>query len=114
MDKNLQTTENPLDIFRIASNETILISDFPTVESEESILSKAPGEVQRLMSVLNDDYLHIHIFSPMVNLGIKLKEIYFYLQVIFELALFETTLRNFNQIQIIYLCPFSFATVKLE
>ena len=44
VDNNLETTENPLDIFRIVSNETTLISKFPYVESEESIISIAPGE----------------------------------------------------------------------
>ena len=83
MDNNLETTENPLDIFRIASNETTLISNFPNVESEKSIILIAPGEGQRPMSVINDNYLHIHICSLRVNLGIKLEEIYFFLQVIF-------------------------------
>ena len=55
VDNNFETTENPLDIFSIASNETPLISNFPNVELEESIILIAPDEDQRPMSVHNDD-----------------------------------------------------------
>ena len=76
-------TGNQLDVFRIASNETTLISSFPNVESEESIISIASGERQITMPVLNDDYCeelaHPHLL--MVDLDMKLKDIYLCLQV---------------------------------
>ena len=49
VDDNLEMAENPLDIFRIASNKTTLISNFPNADSEEFIISIAPGEGQRPM-----------------------------------------------------------------
>ena len=76
-------TGNQLDIFRIASNETALISSFHNVESEESIISIASGERQITMPVLNDDYCeelaHPHLLR--VDLDMKLKDIYLCLQV---------------------------------
>ena len=56
VDDNLEMAENPLDIFGGASNETTLISNFPDVDSKESIISIASVEGQKPMSVLNDDY----------------------------------------------------------
>ena len=56
VDDNLEMAENPLDIFGVASNETTLISNFPDVDSKESIISIASVEGQKPMSVLNDDY----------------------------------------------------------
>ena len=61
---------------RVASNKTTLISNFPNADSEESIISIAPGEGQRPMSVLNDDYYeelaHPHLF-PKSKFGYKVE-----------------------------------------
>ena len=46
---DLEMVENPLDIFRIASNKTTLISNFPNADSEEFIISIARRERQRPM-----------------------------------------------------------------
>ena len=76
VDDNLEIAENPLDTLRVASNKTTLISDFPNADSEESIISIAPGEGQRPMSVLNDDYYeelaHPHLF-PKSKFGYKVE-----------------------------------------
>ena len=73
---DLEVAESPLDIFRIASNETTLISNFPNANSEESIISIATGEGQKPMSVLNDDYCeelaHAHLF-PNGKFGCKVE-----------------------------------------
>ena len=76
VDNNLETAENPLDMFRIASNETTPISNCPNMDIEESIISIAPGKGQRPISVLNDDYCeelsHPHLF-PDGKFGYKVK-----------------------------------------
>ena len=76
VDDNLEIAENPLDTLRVASNKTTLISNFPNADSEESIISIAPGEGQRPMSVLNDDYYeepaHPHLF-PKGKFGYKVE-----------------------------------------
>ena len=76
VDDNLEIAENLLDTLRVASNKTTLISNFPNADSEESIISIAPGEGQRPMSVLNDDYYeelaHPHLF-PKSKFGYKVE-----------------------------------------
>ena len=76
VDDNLEIAENPLDTLRVASNKTTLISNFPNADSEESIISIAPGEGQRPMSVLNDDYYeelaHPYLF-PKSKFGYKVE-----------------------------------------
>ena len=88
---DLEAAESPLDIFRIASNETTLISNFPNANSEESIISiakvKDKNLCQCLMMIIVKN-LHIHIYSQMVNLVVKLKEIYLYLQVNISISTF--------------------------
>ena len=73
---DLEAAESPLDIFRIASNETTLISNFPNANSEESIISIATGAGQKPMSVFNDDYCeelaHPHLF-PNGEFGCKVE-----------------------------------------
>ena len=106
VDDNLETAENPLDILRVASNETTLISNFPNAESEESIISIAPGEGQRPMSVLNDDYYeelaHPHLFRK-GKFGYKVeRDIVLFPSKYFNQRFWNTTLSNFHQIQIIY------------
>ena len=88
---DLEVAESPLDIFRIASNETTLISNFPNANSEESIISiatvKDKNLCQCLMMIIVKN-LHMHIYSQMVNLVVKLKEIYLYLQVNISISTF--------------------------
>ena len=88
---DLEVAESPLDIFRTASNETTLISNFPNANSEESIISiakvKDKNLCQCLMMIIVKN-LHIHIYSQMVNLVVKLKEIYLYLQLNISISTF--------------------------
>jgi len=71
----LETTENPLDIYRLPADETTLMSHNPTTEDiENEILNLAPGEGVNPISVLNDDYCeelaHPHLF-PTGQFGYK-------------------------------------------
>ena len=83
VDDNLETAENPLDTFRIASNEVTLISNFSNMDTKETIISIAPGEGQRAMSVPNDYYCeectHSHLL-PNCKFGYKV-QIYLYLNI---------------------------------
>ena len=117
VDDNLETAENPLDIFRIASNESTLISSFPNIDSEESIISIAPGEGKRLMLVLNDDYCeeraHPHLF-PNGKFGYKVeKDIPLSPSKYFNQRFLNYT-QLFSSDSDYIFCPFSFETVELE
>ena len=117
-DDNLEMTEKQWDIFRIASNETNAISRFPNVESEESIISIASGERQIPMPMLNNDYCeeitHPHLlsngrFGYEVERDIPLSPSKYFNQS----ALFGLHSAIFIRFRL-YICSFSFITVKLE
>ena len=71
VDDNFETAESQLDsefriVFRIASSERTLISNFPNIDSEEFIILIAPVVGQRPVSMFNDGYCeelaHPHLF----------------------------------------------------
>ncbi|XP_066910247.1 uncharacterized protein [Clytia hemisphaerica] len=63
----LETTANPLDVFRSSANETTLMSHTPTeTEIDNEILTLAPGQGKKPISILNDEncemLAHPHLF----------------------------------------------------
>ncbi|XP_066928370.1 uncharacterized protein [Clytia hemisphaerica] len=63
----LETTANPLDVFRSNANETTLMSHTPTeTEIDNEILTLAPGQGKKPISILNDEncemLAHPHLF----------------------------------------------------
>ena len=111
-------TGNQLDIFRIASNETTLISSFRNVESEESIISIASGERQITMPVLNDDYCEDLFFNGRSINGRFGYEVERYIPLSPSKYFNQSVLFGLHSAIFIrfrlYICSFSFITVKLE
>ena len=68
--------ENPLDVHRTASNETIMMSKFPIDIDDKHTVSVAPGEGRRPLSIFEDEnceemtFPHLH---PTGKFGYKVK-----------------------------------------
>lgn len=64
-DHNIEITENYLSVFHIALNETSIVPNIPNITPEE-VLSVAPGEGHKPVSVLTDifceELTHPHLF----------------------------------------------------
>ena len=67
-DENLEEQESPLDKMRVASNETLLISHIPCVQDEENV-TIAPGEGQKPLSILSDEYCEELAFPYLLPRG---------------------------------------------
>ena len=69
---NIETEENELDQYRIASNETSLISNVPEPNDQESVISVAPGEGKLpLYKDLHCEEFLIHTCFQQASLAIK-------------------------------------------
>ena len=76
-DDELETMEDPLDVFRFSANETVLMSCMPVPEDiDNEILTVVPGEGIKPISILNDKYCkelaHPHLF-PTGQFGYKIE-----------------------------------------
>ena len=67
-DENIEEQESPLDKMRVASNETLLISHIPCVQDEENV-TIAPGEGQKPLSILSDEYCEELAFPYLLPRG---------------------------------------------
>ena len=75
-EQGLELSENPLDEYRTASNETLLISNIPQPVSNDECINIAPGEGKHPKSVLSDEFCeelaHPYLF-PTGKFGYKVK-----------------------------------------
>ena len=70
--ENLETEESNLDRYRIVSNETSLISnilEIPEEVDKEGVVSIAPGEGKRPMSIFKDKYCEELAFLHFLSTG---------------------------------------------
>ena len=52
---NFQLLDEPLNLHRVAANETTLILEIPNNIDEDNV-TNAPGQGKTLLSILRDDY----------------------------------------------------------
>ena len=60
--------DDPLNLHRVAANETTLISEIPDIIDEGNI-TIAPGQGRFLVSILRDDYCEKLAFSYLFSTG---------------------------------------------
>ena len=60
--------DDPLNLHRVAANETTLISEIPDIIDEGNI-TIAPGQGRFLLSILRDDYCEELAFSYLFSTG---------------------------------------------
>ena len=67
------SVEDPLNMHRTASNETILISEIPNIINEENV-TIAPRQRKKTISILSDKFCEkqafLYLFFLLVNLDI--------------------------------------------
>ena len=75
-EQGLELSENQLDEYRTASNETLLISNIPQPMSNDECINITPGEGKHPKSVLSDEFCeelaHPYLF-PTGKFGYKVK-----------------------------------------
>ena len=62
------SVEDPLNIHRTATNETILISEIPNIIDKENVII-APGQVKTPVSILSDEFFEEQAFCYLLPKG---------------------------------------------
>ena len=92
---NFELLDDPLNLHRVAANETTLISEIPGIIDEDNI-TIAPGQGKTLLSIVRDDYCEELAFPyllPTGKFGYKVKR-----EVSFSpVKYFNQRLLNFKQ-----------------
>ena len=92
---NFELLDDPLNLHRVAANETTLISEIPGIIDEDNI-TIAPGQGKTLLSIVRDDYCEELAFPyllPTGKFGYKVKQ-----EVPFSpVSYFNQRLLNFKQ-----------------
>ena len=108
--ENIDGDENPLDLYKCASNETVLINK----SHENEFISINPGEclvpVPFSDGLFREELSHPHLL-PYKNLDIKLNVTYHSYQLNISLSVFSIVLISFLQILTIYFLHISLCKV---
>ena len=108
--ENIDADENPLDLYKCASNETVLINK----SHENEFISITPGEclvpVPFSDDLFREELSHPHLL-PYKNLDFKLNVTYHSYQLNISLRFFSIVLISFLQILTIYFLHISLCKV---